>query len=599
MIAKRADGNAMWGWRLERNTGRRAALLIASAEYRDERFGALRAPAHDAVALARVLADPTIGGFAVRTLIDKPTHLVAEEIEDFFADRDPDDLLLLHLSCHGVKDPNGRLYFATTSTRFSRLGATAISSDFLNEQLDRSRSRRIVVLLDCCYSGAFARGWRTRAGTDINATGALQGRGRVIITASNSMEYAFEDGELTMQVGQPSIFTNAVVKGLETGVADRDRDGLVSIDDLYDHVFDAVRTATPHQTPNKLANLQGDIYLARTSTNTATSDSQIRAAYERAIGSDQADVAGGAALGLGRLLERQGDLRGAEVAYQRAIDSGDQESVGQGYNSLGWLVQQRGDLAAAESMYRRAMEVGNRDLVAAAFNNLGWLFEQRGDPPAAEWWYRRAIDSSDGEQQLRAFNNMGWLSEQRGDWAAAEGWYRRAVDSNDPEQTARASNNLGSLFEKRGNLKAAEEWYRRAVTSNNSEQAARAMNGLGWVLQRRGDLAAAMPLYRRAMTHTDPDISGQAAINLGVLLERMGNLRDAEDCYRQAIDSRHPRHTAWGLNNIGVLRESLGDRRGAREAYERLAALGDQELSPRARTKLKELGWSLRSWRRG
>jgi hypothetical protein len=38
-----------------------------------------------------------------------PGQLVEEEIEGFFADRRPDDLLLLYLFCHGVKDQDRRL----------------------------------------------------------------------------------------------------------------------------------------------------------------------------------------------------------------------------------------------------------------------------------------------------------------------------------------------------------------------------------------------------------------------------------------------------------------------------------------------------------
>jgi hypothetical protein len=41
------------------------------------------------------------------------------------------------------------------------------------------------------------------------------------------MEYAFEAGQLTADSGQPSVFTAAVVQGLETGEADRDGDGRV------------------------------------------------------------------------------------------------------------------------------------------------------------------------------------------------------------------------------------------------------------------------------------------------------------------------------------------------------------------------------------
>ena len=214
--------------------GSKAALLVATAAYGDQAFRQLRAPGHDVEALRRVLADPAIGGFDVRALVNQPGQLVEEEIEGFFADRKPDDLLVLYLSCHGVKDQDGRLYFAATDTKLQRLAASGISSTFVNEQMANSRSKRVVLLLDCCYSGAFARGFAPRGGEGVELKERLQGRGRVVITASSAMEYAFEAGQLAADSAQPSVFTTAVVHGLQTGEADRDGDGRVSVDELYD-----------------------------------------------------------------------------------------------------------------------------------------------------------------------------------------------------------------------------------------------------------------------------------------------------------------------------------------------------------------------------
>jgi hypothetical protein len=60
------------------------------------------------------------------------------------------------------------------------------------------------------------------------------------------------------------VFTAAMVRGLATGEADRDRDGYVDLDELYDYVYDTVREATPHQTPGKWTfGVQGDLVIAR------------------------------------------------------------------------------------------------------------------------------------------------------------------------------------------------------------------------------------------------------------------------------------------------------------------------------------------------
>jgi hypothetical protein len=242
---------------------RRSALIVASSRYSDPRLRRLRAPACDAEQLAAVLGDADIGAFDVEVLVDEPEHVMRRKLAVFFKDRGRDDLLLLHFSCHGLKDEDGRLYFAATDTELDQLDATAVSAEFVNRLMNRSLSRRIVLLLDCCYAGAFGKGTTSRAGGGVDLMERFDGRGRVVLTASTSMEYAFEGDELS-GAGNPSIFTTAVVDGLRTGAADADGDGNVSVDELYEHVYERVREATPNQTPSKWTfDVQGDLIIAR------------------------------------------------------------------------------------------------------------------------------------------------------------------------------------------------------------------------------------------------------------------------------------------------------------------------------------------------
>jgi hypothetical protein len=201
----------------------------------------------------------------VRTILNEPEYVISEAVEEFFADRTPDDLLLLYFSCHGIKDDDGQLYFAASNTKPSRLGATAVASEFVNRCMSRSRSRRVVLLLDCCYAGAFERGMVARAGTGMDIQERFGGRGRAVITASSAMEYAFEGDELADSPDlKPSVFTSALVEGLQTGEADRDEDGNVGLDELYEYVYGKVRQVTPNQTPGKWTfGVEGDLYIAR------------------------------------------------------------------------------------------------------------------------------------------------------------------------------------------------------------------------------------------------------------------------------------------------------------------------------------------------
>jgi hypothetical protein len=202
---------------------------------------------------------------------NEPSYVIQAQIEEVFSESRPDDVLLLHFSGHGLKSESGELFFAAANTRPNRLGSTAVSADFVQRCMRASRSRSVVLLLDCCYGGAFAQGVKVRAAGDVNVLDSFPretrsggGRGRAVITASSAMEFAFEGERLgDDQHRQPSVFTTALVEGLATGDADRDEDGWVSLNELYDYVFDKVREQNPHQTPSRQVELEGELYLAR------------------------------------------------------------------------------------------------------------------------------------------------------------------------------------------------------------------------------------------------------------------------------------------------------------------------------------------------
>ena len=170
--------------------GPRSALVIATTTYDDPLLRQLRAPATDALEFAAVLADPTIGGFQVTSIVDRPAHEVRKAIDEFLDGRTPEDLVVAYFSCHGVTDARRRLHFAATDTFKSRLASTGVDSMWVNDRMEECRARRQVLILDCCFSGAFARGVKgAEAGLDQFTE---PGRGRAVLTASNATEYSFE-----------------------------------------------------------------------------------------------------------------------------------------------------------------------------------------------------------------------------------------------------------------------------------------------------------------------------------------------------------------------------------------------------------------------
>ena len=154
--------------------GQRVALLVAFDEFVDPRLSELRAPQADIDALSIVLSDPDLGGFTVERLGERhQPGLPVGRAAIVRSARSRRLLLPAQSSSHGLKDASGELYLATRDTQREYLDATSVEAAYVRRQLDRSRAGAGVVLLDCCYGGAFERGMATRADGDVDLSGAL------------------------------------------------------------------------------------------------------------------------------------------------------------------------------------------------------------------------------------------------------------------------------------------------------------------------------------------------------------------------------------------------------------------------------------------
>jgi uncharacterized RDD family membrane protein YckC len=309
----------------------RRALVVATGSYADVGLRRLRAPARDAASLARVLADPMIGGFTVTTVIDKSAQQIRLAVEDFLDGRGTGELLLVYLSCHGLLDGYRKLYFAAADTRRDRLAATGVEAVWVLEQLEHCRARRQVLVLDSCFSGAFAEGAKGEADVGLGDRFLGQGRGRVVLTASTAAEYSFEGEPTAAAAAAPagSVFTAALVQGLRTGAADTDRDGLVSVDDAYAYVFDQVQASGAPQTPQRwLYGAEGRIVLARSPAGAAVTLAPLPESLRAGLDSPHPSIRLGAVTELGGWLSSGDPARAAAARrHLREVADTDMPSV--------------------------------------------------------------------------------------------------------------------------------------------------------------------------------------------------------------------------------------------------------------------------------
>ena len=240
--------------------GRRVALLIGNGTFQpDSGLDNLRGPVNDVERLAAVLGDPERGNFEVRTFLDRPGSEVFPAIEDVVNDAMRDDLVLIFYAGHGKLDGGGRLCLAMADTQVRRVFSTSISASGLTSLLGNGNAGAIVLLLDCCYSGAMSKEFHRGSATEELGALARDVSGLHVITATTGTQTAREREEESdgLYMG---AFTRQIVEGLRSGTADRDGDGTVTLSDLERHLRETVRQQTPRRTSHDAS---GDPVIAR------------------------------------------------------------------------------------------------------------------------------------------------------------------------------------------------------------------------------------------------------------------------------------------------------------------------------------------------
>ena len=241
------------------------ALLIGISTYGE---GLLPIPSalKDVEAMREVLLDPELGGVAEDLLqvLTNPGRVEMESaIEGFYADKDQDDLLLLYFSGHGFRQNDRQLLLSTSqSTNVTRDGRTnvhrptTLSARDVRAYMDGSRSRRQVVILDCCFSAAFALGWELKKDGGSLAIEELLGRkGRAVLASSDVIEtsQAAEEGEGL------SVYTRFLVEGIQTGAAAGEGRDWLSPRDLHHYAAQRVGDLAPTMTPQFIHTEDGDL----------------------------------------------------------------------------------------------------------------------------------------------------------------------------------------------------------------------------------------------------------------------------------------------------------------------------------------------------
>lgn len=200
---------------------RRLALLIGNGKVRGSggEGYALDMPGieKDLDHLGALLGDAEFAGFEVVRLWQPSLLDARREIARATRSLATEDTLVLYYSGTSIRGHDGLLYLPVSDSDVDYLEATCLDSDYVLSCLRACASRHQLLMMDGCHAGAFF----------VDNRGIPDGFCAIMACGPDEVTYGDSEG---------GMFTKLLLEGLRGARADADGDGIVTTEELFDHV---------------------------------------------------------------------------------------------------------------------------------------------------------------------------------------------------------------------------------------------------------------------------------------------------------------------------------------------------------------------------
>lgn len=182
-----------------------------------------------------------------------------------------DDTFILFIAGHGVhdRDKEATYYFVTHNADINNLSGTAANFELIEDLMQGINPRNKLFLMDTCESGELEENvennYYAMAGTrGLNArttrailvkakqqtssprtylfdkdryiyNDLIRRSGAIVFSSSKGGEFSYEKKEL-----ENGLFTEEIINAITTNVADKNKDGIITTDELRDYVSSSV-----------------------------------------------------------------------------------------------------------------------------------------------------------------------------------------------------------------------------------------------------------------------------------------------------------------------------------------------------------------------
>ena len=171
----------------------------------------------------------------IRLLIDEDAtkNNIIKSMNDLFVQADENDVILLYMSGHGLKGS----FLPYDFDGYHNV----LKYDDVQTLLDKSDAKQKVCFTDACYAGTLTAAKSSSLKESLtNFYNLIEAAnaGTAFLMSSKEEEVSLEDQGL-----RQGIFSHFLIKGLK-GAADRDRDKVIRVGELFDYVTTRVKKYT-------------------------------------------------------------------------------------------------------------------------------------------------------------------------------------------------------------------------------------------------------------------------------------------------------------------------------------------------------------------
>jgi TonB family protein len=215
----------------------RIAVLIGNGRFPDEPgLPDLQGPANDVDRMEKVLAAQDIGAFSqVIRFVDEKHYAITPLIDQILTGATPDTFVLIYYSGHGKLSTRGQLCLTTADTRIAQLQSTSLPLPVIKGFIDESPCRQVLLILDCCFSGAAGKAFLRGTLDEQMVISTTDASGLHILSSSTAVEVSRET-DADESGAFMGAFTRCLVEGLQSGDADVNGDGRITVEEIREYM---------------------------------------------------------------------------------------------------------------------------------------------------------------------------------------------------------------------------------------------------------------------------------------------------------------------------------------------------------------------------